>query len=168
MPAKALWSVFAVSAVGGMFLQQMPKNSKTAPYIQFLLSLILLLMLLSPLAQVLAGLRLDDPGEILASYRDTDGGTFYDDAVTDGVIVRVSSSLAALISAETGIPAEDMDIGLTTETVQGDTGSEIAVTAVTVTLYSRAHKIAAEKICAVVKRVMLCPCSVVTEVREHA
>ncbi len=168
MPARSLWSVFAVSAVGGLFLRLMPKNSKMAPYIQFLLSLILLLMLLSPLAEVLAGLNLHDRGDLLTPYRDVDGGTFYDDAVISGAVMRVSSSLASILSAETGIPADDMEISLTTEKVQGGTAYEVAVTSVTVVLIRRAHKVAADKIRTAVERIMLCPCTVVSEVRENA
>ena len=125
-------------------------------------------MLLSPLTGVLAGLNFQDPGEILASYGTADGGTFYDDAVVSGAVARVSSSLAALICAETGIPTDDMDISLTTERVRGSTDPEVTVTAVTVTLYRRAHKVAAEKVCAAVERVMICPCKVNWEVRENA
>ena len=166
MPAGTLWSVFTVSAVGGIFLRLMPKNSRITPYIQFLLSLILLLMLLSPLAEVLAGLDLHDPGDIFAPYRNTEGESFYDEAVISGAVMRVSSSLAAMLSAETGIPAEDMEISLTTEKAQDKT--EIAITSVTVTLFCRAHKIAADKIRAAAERIMLCPCTVISEVRENA
>ena len=76
MPASTLWSVFTVSAVGGIFLRLMPKNSRITPYIQFLLSLILLLMLLSPLAEVLAVIDLHDSGDIFAPYRSAEGESF--------------------------------------------------------------------------------------------
>lgn len=165
---QTLYAIVTTSAVGGICLHLMPKHSKMTPYIQFLLSLVLLLMLLSPLMAVFETSDWLHPGDMLDAYHGEVGGDFYDDAVTSGVIARASSSLAALISAETGIAVQDMKIHLTTESMCDDDGIEITVTAVTVTLYRREHYIAAEKIRAAAERALLCPCRVELEVGEDA
>ena len=164
MLAEMLWSVTAVSVVGGIMLHLLSEKSKIAPYIQFLLSLILLVMLLSPLAQLLAAFDLTDLSAYAAptvtAQADND---YWGDAVTAQAVARAEASLAALISAETGIAVSDMTAALTTERVRGEDGDEITVTGVEVTLHRRAHRIAAEKIRALVERVMYCPCTVRAE-----
>ena len=166
---ELLWSVMAVSAAGGVLLQTMPEKSRIAPYIRFLLSLVLLLMLLSPLAGLFADLNISDPTTLLAQtgYEGT-GGKVYGDIVTEEAVSRASASLAALISAETGIAVSDMAVALTTVRTEGDDGIEITVTGVEVTLFGRAHAIAAEKISALVRRTLYCPCTVGTKEAGNA
>lgn len=165
---QTLYAIVTTSAVGGVCLHLMPKHSKMTPYIQLLLSLVLLLMLLSPLMTLIQTSDWLFSGDVFDSYHGEVNGDFYDDAITSGVIARASSSLAALLSAETGIAVQDMKIDLTTSSTNDDDGIEITVTAVTVTLYRREHYIAAEKIRAAAERALLCPCRVELEVGEDA
>ena len=159
---QTLWGVLAVSFAGGIMLQLWPKNGKMLPYIRFLLSLVLLLMLLSPLLSVFREWKLHDP---TAVFRDTvteDGAeTFFSDAVIQGTLRRASDALSALICAGTGIASTDMEVQLTTETkLCDDGGTEVCVTAVTVLLGRAEHRIAAAKIEGLVEETMLCPCTV--------
>lgn len=166
---SVIWGVFAVSIVGGCLLRLFPRNSKLMSYVRFLLSLILLGMMLSPIADVLAGLRADNPfGSLLAE----DGGrsvrTYYEDTVSDLAQEQAARSLCTLIAAETGIAVEDMAVSFATETALCDEECEITITQVSVTLYCRAHRIAGEKIRALVERTLYCPCTVLYEEAENA
>lgn len=159
---QTLWGILAVSLVSGTVLGFGPKNSRMLPYIQFLLSLVLLIMLLSPMISVMNAIRNRDLAAPFFSDVTIDSsGQFYRDAVTADAIRRTTAALSSLISAETGIAAEDMEIALTTASVGEGHTAEIAVVDAEVTLFRRSHRIAAEKIRSLVERTLLCPCTVV-------
>ena len=167
MVRQVLFGYTAISVLCGAVIAIFPKNSRTVPYVRFLSSLILLLMLLSPLQTVLSTLHLTDPGTWFTGAADGES-TYWEEAVVSSTTARAEASLAALLSAEVGIPAEDIGVTLTTQTTCGAEEVTVSVTAVTVVLYRRAYMIAADKLAAAAERTMLCPCTVVLSEEEHA
>ncbi len=166
---QTLWGVLVLSVGGGILLQLFPKSSRIMPYVRFLLALVLLVMLLSPLISLLSELQIADITTLLPeNVMLSDYDDFWASSVTDAAQARIQASLNTLICAEFGMDPEDICVDLTTETVHGDEETTVTVTAVTVTLRRRAHRIAADKIAALVERTMLCPCTVLRSEEEYA
>ncbi len=166
---QTLYGVLVLSVCGGILLQMFPKTSRMMPYIRFLLSLVLLLMLLSPLISLLSQLQLADMTAFLSEntelshYED-----FWASSVTDAAETRIRASLNTLICARFGMDAADVETALTTRIAHDTEETTVTVTAVTVTLHRRAHMIAADKIASLVEQTMLCPCAVILSEEEHA
>lgn len=166
---QTLYGVLMLSVCGGILLQIFPKNSRMMPYIRFLIALVMLVMLLSPLITLLSGLRIADvtsllPGNAVLS----DYGDFWTSSVTDAAEVQIKQTLNTLICTRFGMDTADVDTALTVERTQGAEETTVTVTAVTVTLHQRAHMIAADKIASLVEGTMLCPCKVILAEEEHA
>ncbi len=166
---QTLYGVLVLSVCGGILLQIFPKNSRMMPYIRFLIALVMLVMLLSPLISLLSGLRIADVttllqgNTVLPDYED-----FWASSVTDAAVARIQKMLNTLICTRFGMDTEDVDTALTVERTQCAEETTVTVTAVTVTLQQRAHMIAAEKIASLVEETMLCPCKVILSEEEHA
>ncbi len=166
---NVLWGVLGASLAGGYLLRLFPRQSRMMPYVRFLLSLILLGTMLSPLSAALAGLHTEYPFGNLFPVAEADlQSTYYEETVAALAQKRAEQSLCMLIAAETGIAADDMTVSFASETQHRDDEYEITVTGVSVTLYRRAHRIAEEKIRDLVERTMYCPCTVLWEEAEDA
>ncbi len=169
MLEETLYGVVVLSVCGGLLLQVFPKTGRMVPYVRFLLALVLLLGLLSPLITLLSQLPMTDMTALLpeiAAVSDYDG--YWASAVTDAAKERIEDALLSLICAEFGMSKQDADIRLTTVCGDGEGEDAVTVTAVRVVLYRRAHRIAADKIAALVEQTMLCPCTVALSEEEHA
>lgn len=156
---EQLYGMAAVSVIGAAVLPLFGEKSRLLPYVRFLWSLVLLLTVLSPLralADDLAAFMTQVP-TVSDMY---EGGETYTEAVTDAVIGRVSIELAALITAETGIAGDAMTVALATVSSGADTEEVVTVTGVDVVLHRREHRIASEKIKALVTQTLYCPCTV--------
>ena len=153
---EGIYGIIVLSLASDMMLQVFPSNRKILSYLRFLLSLVLLLVLLSPLysvlsqADVLFGQSVGGIADPAAA-----GESIYAQAVKEAALAEAENSLAYLISAKTGIGREDMEISITTQT-EDDTVTVIS-TAVTV---PRRYRIAGDKISALVEETLLCPCTV--------
>ena len=157
---EQLYGMAAVSVIGAAVLPLFGEKSRLLPYVRFLWSLVLLLTVLSPLralADDLAAFMTQVP---TVSDMYEGGGETYTEAVTDAVIGRVSIELAALITAETGIAGDAMTVALSTVSSGADTEEVVTVTGVDVILHRREHRIASEKIKALVTQTLYCPCTV--------
>ena len=154
---EGIYGIIVLSLASDMMLQVFPSNRKILPYLRFLLSLVLLLVLLSPLYSVLsqADVLFGQSVGGIADPAAAEGGSVYAQAVTEAALAEAENSLAYLISAKTGIGREDMEISFTTQT-EDDTVTVIS-TAVTV---PRRYRIAGDKISALVEETLLCPCTV--------
>ena len=166
---ETLYGVLVLSVCGGLLLQIFPKNGRMMPYVRFLLALVLLIMLLSPLISLLSQLQVTDMTSLLpgnAAVSDYDG--YWASSVTDAATERIAASLSSFICARFGMEEGDADVTLTTECIAGAGETTVTVTAVHVTLSHRAHLIAADKIAAMVEQTMLCPCTVGLAEEENA
>lgn len=169
MFGEMLFGVTALSVLSGMLLRLFPRSGRLMPYIRFLSSLILLVMLLSPLITLLSSLHNSDPTVVLIgedTLEDYEG--FWEQHVTDAACTRMESALAALICAEYGMEMQDLRVELTTAVTHTEDETTATVTAVTVMLYRQEHRIAGGKIAALVEETMLCPCNVVCSEEDYA
>ncbi len=166
---ETLYGAVVLSVCGGLLLQIFPKTSRMMPYVRFLLSLVILVMLLSPLISLLSQLRVSDMTAllpVLAAVSDDDG--YWASSVTEAATEKIADALLLRICAEFGMDEGDADVTLTTACTKGEGETTVTVIGVRVTLYRRAHRIAADKIAATVEQIMLCPCTVTVSEEEHA
>ena len=166
---ETLYGVLVLSVSGGILLNLFPKTSRMMPYVRFLLALVLLVMLLSPLISLLSDLQVTDIRTLMPDFDvPSDDEGFWSAAVTDAATARIAASLSAWICAEFGMEADDLRVSLTTETKSGEEETAVTVTAVQVTLFRSAHLIAADKIASMIEQTMLCPCTVVMSEGNYA
>lgn len=164
-----LYGALVLSVSGGILLKLFPKTSRMMPYIRFLLSLGLLVMLLSPLISLLSELEVTDIRTLMPDYTALSGDEgFWSNTVTDAAKARIEASLSSWVCAEFGMEPDDLRISLTTESELREGETAVTVTAVQVSLFRSVHRIAADKIASMIERTMLCPCTVVFTEGEYA
>ena len=162
---EAVYGLLVLSLSSGILISFQGKKSKTAPYVRYLLSLILLLMLLSPLVSVLnAWNSLRNAGfsgsEHESADADTqeDGLTFYEQTAAAYAEQQAEEEMRLYLAMKTGIPHEDIALDFTLDSQNPEA---IVITAANVKLSSARYRILTEKIKAYVEDTLLCPCTVV-------
>lgn len=154
---EGIYGIIVLSLASDMMLQIFPSNRKILPYLRFLLSLVLLLVLLTPLYGVLsqADVLLEQSFGGRTDSAAVGAASVYAQAVRDTALAEAETALAYLISAKTGIGREEMAISFATQT-EDDT---VTIIGVSVTV-PRRYRIAGDKISALVEETLLCPCTV--------
>ena len=155
--AEPIYTLVVLSLTTTLLLSLWRKGSALVPYMRFLCTLVLLLALLSPLGAVLS--RLWNGGITLLPESEISGNG--SGQYVEGVIAlagkEICTALAALLKARTGVPISDDDIVLT---MAFEEDGAVSVTAVTLTLRDRSHRIVLEKLRILTEETLLCPCTV--------
>ena len=155
---EAVFGIIVISLSSGILLGFQGKKSKITPYVRYLLSLILLLMLLSPLISLLTSFHNLTHAEGYG-IGDTESGeiSVYEKTTITYAEMQTKKALCTLISAKTGIPVSDITVELT---LNADDPSAVAIEAAQITLASVNYRIMRDKVLAVTEETLLCPCTV--------
>ncbi len=135
------------------------RKSRILPYIRYLLSLILLLSLLSPVlplfryAEAQLATHFPVPGESAAG-----GGTsVYEETAILYAKALCEDRIRQLLMTKTGIPIDAMTVCLTTD---DSDPTAVVVTSAEVRLSNARYRIAADKLRAYCEELLCCPCTV--------
>lgn len=157
MLAAPVYTLIVLTLTTSLMLSLWRRGSALLPYMRFLSALVMLLTLLSPLGTVLSRLFGDGITLLPESEISGIGSGQYAEGVIALAREEICTALAALLKARTGVPIQNEDITLTT--AREEDGS-VSVTAVTLTLRDRAHRIVLEKLRILTEETLLCPCTV--------
>ena len=156
MPAalgEGLYALTAVSAAGGMTLTLLGKKGRFTGVLRYFLSLVLILMLLLPLFRVVRSAE--------NMFHTADTGTLPEPILYAATAEYAGSiaerELCRLLSRETGIPEDGMEVTLTLSD-GGNDGTVITESAVTFT--DRRYRIGAGEVRVRMEELLSCPCTV--------
>ncbi|MBQ8577911.1 MAG: hypothetical protein IJ449_08155 [Clostridia bacterium] len=134
-------------------------RAKLAPYVKYLLSLILLLMLLSPLLDVISavGALTEKMGGGITEKNAVQGMTIYEENTVAYAAAQTEDSVCTLIAAKTGIPRTSLSLALTLDTADVEA---VVITSAALTVTGTEYRIIADKAVAITEETLLCPCTV--------
>ncbi len=129
------------------------------PYIRYLLSLVILLMMLSPLIPLLSA-----AGELLGiPYRDlmesdaVSAGRVYEETAVEYARLRCEDGIRRWLCAKTGIPEDVLSVVL--QLNAGDP-SAVVITKADVTVYGKQYGILSDKMTTFCEELLGCPCEI--------
>ena len=150
---EGLYALTVTSAAGGTALMLLGKKGRFTGILRYFLSLVLVLMLVSPLTGVIRS-----AGAVL---RAVEGDVLPEPMLYDvtaeyaGTLAEVE--LCRLLSRETGVPEDSMKISLTLD----DGGEDgVVITSGTVVITDRRYRIGAGEVQRRMEELLSCPCDI--------
>ncbi len=161
---EAVYGVLAVSLSSGALMLVRDRDGKMLAYVRYFLSLILILLLFSPLYSLLSeGLpRFAGGGTENVDGRWTEAQASFERVSVADVQYRTERSTAVLISAKTGIPTEAIEVSLSLDTTDM---TAICITGVSVVVKGAEYRVISDKVCRITEEMLLCPCTLTVEDR---
>jgi len=160
---EAVFGILAVSLSSGVLLLFSDRESKMLSYIRYFLSLMLVLMLFSPLHSLLSNGLLGNRETAFSELprtQDTTSPSSFDRVTIADMQRRTEQSVRALISAKTGIPTDALAVSLS---LDDSDVSAIRITGVEVVVIGDAYRMISDKVCRIAEETLLCPCTLVLQ-----
>lgn len=159
-----LYAMTLVSAIGGLLLLLFGDKKRLCASLRTVISLILLVMLISPLLSAFDEARawfsaLSFVGDGVADAQNAALSSLYEEKSIAYATAASEEALRLLLSAQTGVAVDDMLVTLQTDASDAE---NVRVTAVEIELLKKKDHIARDKTKSYTEQTLGCPCTVIT------